>query len=144
MKKKGRGQRICTPVSQWFHTFLASGKCPSSHGGHRFPQNRSTLSRLVAMLDAFLFWKTEYEFRNGLMTSFQPFPEGCRWIKAEIREAIFEDLYVRFILEPNMSNYFSFSWHQCLVTTTDGKISAQPHPSLCMQSLLIMHSTLCL
>ena len=72
MKKKGRGQRICTPVSQWFHTFLASGKCPSSHGGHRFPQNRSTLSRLVAMLDAFLFWKTEYEFRNGLMTSFSP------------------------------------------------------------------------
>ena len=31
MKEKGRGQRICTPVSvnQWFHTFLASGKCPS-------------------------------------------------------------------------------------------------------------------
>lgn len=32
MKEKGGGQRICTPVSvnQWFHTFLASGKCPSS------------------------------------------------------------------------------------------------------------------
>lgn len=30
MKEKGREQRICSPVSQWFHTFLASGKCPSS------------------------------------------------------------------------------------------------------------------
>lgn len=30
MKEKGRGQRICTPVSQRFHTFVASGKCPSS------------------------------------------------------------------------------------------------------------------
>ena len=30
VNEKGRGQRICTPVSQWFHTFLASGKCPSS------------------------------------------------------------------------------------------------------------------
>ena len=30
MKENGHEQRICSPVSQWFHTFLASGKCPSS------------------------------------------------------------------------------------------------------------------
>lgn len=30
MKEKRRGQRICTPVSQWFHTFLALGKRTSS------------------------------------------------------------------------------------------------------------------
>ena len=39
-KGKGREQRICSPVSQWFHTFLASGKDPSSEKfgiGHNFP-----------------------------------------------------------------------------------------------------------
>ena len=30
MKEKRRGQRICTPVSQWFHAFLALGKRTSS------------------------------------------------------------------------------------------------------------------
>ena len=74
------------------------------------------------MLDAFLFGKTECEFTNGLITSFSPYPEGCRWVKAEIREAIFEDLYVSFILVPNMGKYFSFSWHKSLVTTTDFRL----------------------
>ena len=39
-KGKGREQRICSPVSQWFHTFLASGKDPSSEKfgiGHNIP-----------------------------------------------------------------------------------------------------------
>ena len=30
MKEKEHEQRIYIPVIQWFHTFLASGKCPSS------------------------------------------------------------------------------------------------------------------
>ena len=59
MKEKGRGQRICTPVSvnQWFHTFLASGKCTScdkfgivNNTSHLFPLQMKVKAHQVTTL----------------------------------------------------------------------------------------------
>lgn len=84
IKEKGLGQRICTPVSQWFHTFLASGKCPSSE---KCDIGNNT-SHLLSFTD-----ESESTLSDNLDIEFGPhcFTEFFKGSKSTFRKQVFLD-----------------------------------------------------